>query len=67
MSAKRQEGRVMVELANLSPMAQRAPSNAIHQSATSLSHLGWGPCGANPEYDRTAFLGTLRPQWLHNS
>ena len=52
MSTKRQEGRATVELADLSPIAQRAPSDAIHQSAASLSHLDWGPCGANPKYNQ---------------
>jgi hypothetical protein len=55
MSTKRQKGRATVELADLSPIAQRAPSDAIHQSAASLSHLDWGPCGANPKDNQLCF------------
>lgn len=55
MSTRRQKGRATVELADLLPIAQRAPSDAIHQSAASLSHLDWGPCGANPKYDQRCF------------
>jgi hypothetical protein len=55
MSTKRQKGRATVELADLSPMAQRAPSDAFHQSAAALSHLDWGPCGANPRYNQLCF------------
>lgn len=49
MSTKRQKGRATVELADLSPIAQRAPSDAIHQSAASLSHLGWGAHAARTQ------------------
>lgn len=54
-----------VELVDLSPMAQRAPSDAIHQSAPRLSHLDWGPCGANPKCNQGLLPSAASGCWLH--